>query len=107
CGARRPGSNPGFGPINHRGLLPLSLTMVDARFHMFKDEDFWMLAEIESHPDVMRWNIEPYKGDKAEMYRALKKPLKGFKLRRIKYFLLEYLKAELLVLSECVPKMKA
>jgi len=32
----------------------MALTIVDARFYKFRDEDFWMLAEIESHPDVMR-----------------------------------------------------
>ncbi|MEM1552705.1 MAG: GNAT family N-acetyltransferase [Candidatus Bathyarchaeia archaeon] len=65
----------------------MSLTMVDARFHMFKDEDFWMLAEIESHPDVMRWNIEPYKGDKAEMYRAFKEAIERLQVEKDKIFL--------------------
>ncbi|MEM0007614.1 MAG: GNAT family N-acetyltransferase [Candidatus Bathyarchaeia archaeon] len=65
----------------------MSLTIVDARFHMFKDEDFWMLAEIESHPDVMRWNIEPYKGDKAEMYRAFKEAIERLQVEKDKIFL--------------------
>ncbi|MEM3666928.1 MAG: GNAT family N-acetyltransferase [Candidatus Bathyarchaeia archaeon] len=67
--------------------MTLSLTIVDARFHMFKDEDFWMLAEIESHPDVMRWNIEPHKGDKAEMYRAFKEAVEKLQVEKDKIFL--------------------
>ncbi|MEM3565826.1 MAG: GNAT family N-acetyltransferase [Candidatus Bathyarchaeia archaeon] len=65
----------------------MSLTIVDARFQTFKDEDFWMLAEIESHPDVMRWNIEPHKVDKAEMYSAFKEAVEKLQVERNKIFL--------------------
>ncbi|MEM3770168.1 MAG: GNAT family N-acetyltransferase [Candidatus Bathyarchaeia archaeon] len=65
----------------------MSLTIMDARFYMFKDKDFWMLAEIESHPDVMRWNIETYKGDKAEMYRAFKEAVEKLQVDKDKIFL--------------------
>ncbi|MEM3566084.1 MAG: GNAT family N-acetyltransferase [Candidatus Bathyarchaeia archaeon] len=63
------------------------LEIVDARFHTFRDEDFWMLAEIESHPDVVRWNIEPYKGDKAEMYCSFKEAVERLQVEGDKIFL--------------------
>jgi RimJ/RimL family protein N-acetyltransferase len=53
----------------------VSLEIVDARFHVFRDEDFCRLAEIESHPDVIRWNIETYASDKAEMHHSFKKAI--------------------------------
>jgi RimJ/RimL family protein N-acetyltransferase len=65
----------------------MALTVVDARFYKFRDEDFWMLAEIESHPDVMRWSIEQYKGDRAEMYRAFKEAIEKLQAERNKIFL--------------------
>ncbi|MEM2703461.1 MAG: GNAT family N-acetyltransferase [Candidatus Bathyarchaeia archaeon] len=46
-----------------------------------------MLAEIESHPDVMRWNIEPYKGDMTEMYRAFKEAIEKLQVEKDKIFL--------------------
>jgi putative acetyltransferase len=65
----------------------VSLEIVDARFHEFLDEDFWRLAEIESHPDVMRWNIETYSSDKAEMYYSFKKAIERLQADKDKIFL--------------------
>jgi putative acetyltransferase len=62
----------------------VSLEIVDARFHKFRDEDFWRLAEIESHPDVMRWNIETYASDKAEMYGSFKKAIERLQAEKEK-----------------------
>jgi RimJ/RimL family protein N-acetyltransferase len=62
----------------------VSLEIVDARFHKFRNEDFWRLAEIESHPDVMRWNIETYASDKAEMYHSFKKAIERLQLGKDK-----------------------
>jgi putative acetyltransferase len=65
----------------------MSLKIVDARFHKFRDEDFWRLAEIESHPAVIRWNIEIYASDKAEMYHFFKKAIKRLQADKDKIFL--------------------
>ena len=65
----------------------MSLKIVDARFHKFRDEDFWRLAEIESHPAVIRWNIEIYASDKAEMYHSFKKAIKRLQADKDKIFL--------------------
>jgi hypothetical protein len=51
---------------------------------MFRDEDFWRLAEIESHPDVIRWSIETYASDKAEMYRSFKKAIERLQAEKDK-----------------------
>ncbi|MEM3695028.1 MAG: GNAT family N-acetyltransferase [Candidatus Bathyarchaeia archaeon] len=46
-----------------------------------------MLAEIETHPDVMRWNIDVYAGDKTEMYRSFKEAIERLQIERDKLFL--------------------
>ena len=65
----------------------MSLEIVDARFHKFRDEDFWRLAEIGSHTDVMRWNIKTYASDKAEMYHSFKKAIERLQADKDKIFL--------------------
>jgi ribosomal-protein-alanine N-acetyltransferase len=61
--------------------------VVDGRCHAFRDEDFWMLAEIETHPEVMRWNIDVYTDNKAEMYRSFKEAVERLQVERDKIFL--------------------
>jgi RimJ/RimL family protein N-acetyltransferase len=72
----------------------MSSLIVDARFYKFRDENFWMLAEIEFHPEVMRWNIEPYKGDKTEMYHAFKESIERLQAEKDKIFLVGKLGGE-------------
>jgi RimJ/RimL family protein N-acetyltransferase len=65
----------------------MSFEVVDGRYHVFRDEDFWMLAEIETHPEVMRWNIEVYTDNRAEMYRSFKEAVERLQVERDKIFL--------------------
>jgi hypothetical protein len=74
--------------IMGRTLSAMPLTILNGKDYVFRDENFWMLAEIETHPEVMRWNIEVYTSDKNEMYRAFKDRLKNSMRKRIRYFLL-------------------
>jgi len=65
----------------------MPLRILDSRDYVFRDEDFWMLAEIETHSEVMRWNIDVYTSDKNEMYRAFKESLEELRVERDKIFL--------------------
>jgi RimJ/RimL family protein N-acetyltransferase len=70
-----------------RVLSTMPLKILDGRDYVFRDEDFWMLAEIETHSEVMRWNIDVYTSDKNEMYRAFKESLEELRMERDKIFL--------------------
>jgi RimJ/RimL family protein N-acetyltransferase len=70
-----------------RTLSAMPLRILDGKDCVFRDEDFWMLAEIETHPEVMRWNIDVYTSDRNEMYRAFKESLKKLRAEKDKIFL--------------------
>jgi RimJ/RimL family protein N-acetyltransferase len=78
-----------------RALSATPLRILDGRDYVFRDEDFWMLAEIETHPEVMRWNIDVYTSDKNEMYRAFKESLEKLHVKKDKIFLVGKLDDEI------------
>jgi len=70
-----------------RTLGAMPLRILDGKDCVFRDEDFWMLAEIETHPEVMRWNIDVYTSDRNEMYRAFKESLEKLRVEKDNIFL--------------------
>jgi hypothetical protein len=46
--------------------------IVDAKKVPLRDEDIRMLAEIETYPKVMEWDVDIHTTDINEMYRLFK-----------------------------------
>lgn len=51
----------------------MPLQIVDAKKHPLNDEDIRVLAEIETHPKVMEWDVDVHTEDPNEMYLLFKK----------------------------------
>lgn len=51
--------------------------IVDAKKHPLNDEAIRMLAEIETHPKVMEWDVDVHTEDPNEMYLLFKEFLKN------------------------------
>jgi RimJ/RimL family protein N-acetyltransferase len=65
----------------------MHLQIVDGKKYRFSDEDFLALAEIETHPQVVKWNIEPSTSDKMEIYHLFKKALESLPTEKNQIFL--------------------
>ena len=53
------------------------LKIIDARKHKLTDKEIWMLAEIEEHPKVARWDIPAFEGDVERAFTAFKKSIES------------------------------
>lgn len=50
----------------------MSFQIVDVKRHPLDDETVWVLAEIETHPKVIEWNIDIHTKDISKMYLLFK-----------------------------------
>jgi len=50
----------------------MSLAIVNARNYSIKDEEVWMLAEIETHPRVLEWDTDIHTKSLDEMFSLFK-----------------------------------
>lgn len=53
----------------------MSFEIVDAKKKRLSDEDIRMLADIEEHPAVAKWDIPAFKGELEKAYEGFKKAL--------------------------------
>ncbi len=51
----------------------MSFQIVDAKKHPLDDEAVRRLAEIETHPKVIEWDVDVHTKDEDEMYQSFKK----------------------------------
>jgi RimJ/RimL family protein N-acetyltransferase len=65
----------------------MSFQIVDGKSYTFKDEDLWALAEIETHPDVVKWNLDIRTYDKNSMYVLFKEAIKKLPMEENQIFL--------------------
>jgi len=66
----------------------VSFRIIDGKNYLFSDEDLWILAEMETHPEVMKWNIDVYTDDTNKMYRLFKKAIKKLPKEKNQIFLI-------------------
>ena len=66
----------------------MSLQIIDGRTYKFSDEDLRILAEIETRPEVLKWNIEFYTDKADEMYKAFKESIERLHRKKDKIFLI-------------------
>ena len=50
----------------------MSFQVIDAQESPLTDEAIWMLAEIETHPKVMEWDVDIHTKDQREMFLLFK-----------------------------------
>lgn len=55
----------------------MALEILNAKEKRLTDEEIQMLAEIEEHPEIAKWDIPAYGGDVEKVYMAFKKSLEG------------------------------
>jgi len=65
----------------------MSFQIIDGKNYVFKDEDLWALAEMETHPDVVKWNLSVRTCDKSEMYELFKKAIRKLPMEKNQIFL--------------------
>jgi RimJ/RimL family protein N-acetyltransferase len=65
----------------------MHLQIIDGKKYRFSDEDFLALAEIETHPKVVKWNIDASTSDKMEMYYLFKKAFESLPTQKNQIFL--------------------
>jgi len=61
--------------------------IIDGKNYLFSDEDLWMLAEMETHPEVMKWNIDVYTDDTNKMYHLFKRAIEKLPKEKNQIFL--------------------
>jgi ribosomal-protein-alanine N-acetyltransferase len=50
----------------------MTLRIIDAKKGKLTDADIWMLAEIEEHPEIAKWDSPTFKGDMEKAYNGFK-----------------------------------
>jgi len=53
-------------------VVEMSFQVIDVKKSPLPDEAVWMLAEIETHPKVMEWDVDIHTKDKNEMFLLFK-----------------------------------
>ena len=53
------------------------LKIIDARKHRLTDKEFRELADMEVHPQVVKWNISAFAGDVNRVFAAFKKSIEN------------------------------
>lgn len=66
----------------------MSLQIIDGKRFQFRDRDLWMLAEIETHPKVTKWNIYAQTDDLNKMYGVFEESLKALPSKEDQIFLI-------------------
>ncbi|MBX5328863.1 MAG: GNAT family N-acetyltransferase [Candidatus Bathyarchaeota archaeon] len=61
--------------------------IIDGKSYAFNDADLWALAEIETHPDVVKWNVDASINDKNKMYNLFKETLNKLPTEKNQIFL--------------------
>lgn len=62
--------------------------VIDGKSYAFRDADLWALAEMETHPEVAKWNINIYTDDKSKMYELFKEVIKKLPMEKDQIFLI-------------------
>jgi RimJ/RimL family protein N-acetyltransferase len=70
------------------------LKIIDGRNYSFSDEELRMLAEIETHPEVMKWNIDVHTNDADKMYHLFRKAVKRLPKDKNQIFLVAELNSK-------------
>jgi len=66
----------------------MSLQIIDGKRFQFRDRDLWMLAEIETHPKVTKWNIYAQTDDLNKMHGVFEESLKALPNKEDQIFLI-------------------
>ena len=72
----------------------MTFRIIYGKNYSFSDEDLWVLAEIETHPEVLKWNIDVYTDDVNRMYHLFKKATEKLPKEKNQIFLIAKLDDE-------------
>ena len=65
----------------------MSFRIIDGKNYSFSNKELWMLAEMETHPEVMKWNIDVYTDDTNKMYHLFRKAIEKLPKEKNQIFL--------------------
>ncbi|MEM2118151.1 MAG: GNAT family N-acetyltransferase [Candidatus Bathyarchaeia archaeon] len=65
----------------------MSFRIIDGKCYAFSDEDLWALAEMETHPEVVKWNIGTSTDDTNKMYNLFKEAINKLPREKNQIFL--------------------